>query len=88
MLKYLKVDTNTWIEYNTEAKRAIVLVKSELEDQLKFSQSQLNQLGLPPTNEDLLAWAKANHPYKGETQSRELITQQITDLNSKLEAMK
>jgi len=87
-MKYFKVDEDKFIEYNEETKQAQVYSKSDLQKQLAFNQAQLTQLGSPSTDKDLLAWAKENYPYKGETQSRELITKQITDLISKLEGMK
>lgn len=54
-MEYLKIDSDTFIGYDTTAKTAEIIIKSELEDQIGAG-SQLE----PPTDEELLDWATLN----------------------------
>lgn len=56
-MEYLKIDSDTFIGYDTTAKTAEIIIKSELEDQIGAG-SQLE----PPTDEELLDWATLNYP--------------------------
>jgi hypothetical protein len=87
-MKYIKVDTGGWIEYDEEKKTARVLKKAELVAELEFNMQQLSSLPKPVTNTELLAWAKENYPSSGTEQSRILIQNKISDLTVKLEEMK
>ena len=51
--KYVEVDEND---------QARVVVKSELEKQVKQAEDRLKEIPQPPSDEELLAWAKANYP--------------------------
>ncbi|MEM5811008.1 MAG: hypothetical protein QXP66_03850 [Candidatus Aenigmatarchaeota archaeon] len=83
-MRYIKIDDDTYIEFDEERKTSNVLSKSKLENELAFYQNQLDNLPLPITDEELLAWARENHPQASVEKSRMLITAEIEKIESLL----
>lgn len=54
---YFKVDANTYIEYNPETKKSKTIFKDALQTDI----DNMDRTSMP-TNEELISWAKANHP--------------------------
>jgi hypothetical protein len=88
-MEYLKTtDKNITLKFDPATKQVEVLDKVELEKQLAFTNEQLASLPKPPTDKELLAWAKENYPQSGVEQSRTLLTTKVSELQAKLEAVK
>lgn len=72
-MQYIKLNNDKYIEYDPDADTSRVIVVSELETQIAEAQSRLNAIPAPVPDEELLAWAKLNHPqnmdYSKETET-------------------
>lgn len=58
-MQYIKLDNDTWVEVDTDRNTSRIVRKSDVEQQLTYSQS-LKEAEL--SDELLLEWAKENHP--------------------------
>lgn len=58
-MQYIKLDSDTWVEVNTQQNTSRIIRKGDVESQLAYSQS-LKEAEL--SDIELLAWAKDNHP--------------------------
>lgn len=86
-MTYIKIDDDRWVKIN-ENNTSIVLSKTELEQQRAFSQEQLDGLPDVPSDEELLIWARENHPSITDTEkSRNTITRQISVIDGHLDQM-
>lgn len=61
-MKYIKIDSNTFIQFNGETQQSVTLNKGELENQVTEIEKRLKN-AIIPTDEELLAWAKENYPF-------------------------
>jgi hypothetical protein len=61
MYKYVKVDTDIWLKYDTVTTKAEVINKAELEKQQAFLTEQKEALPTLPDDKTLLKWSKENY---------------------------
>lgn len=59
----IKIDNNTYIQYDATMDAAIVFHKDELEIELAEAQKRLAEIPEGPTDSELLEWAKVNYPF-------------------------
>ena len=76
--KYVEVDEND---------QARVVVKSELEKQVKQAEDRLKEIPQPPSDEELLAWAKENYPMMNYEVEKQALEKVIADNTAVLEAL-
>ncbi len=60
-MKYIKIDADTFVEYDKATKESRLVSKSSIESEIETTQAQINALPPTPSNAELLAWAKANY---------------------------
>lgn len=88
-MQYIKLNNDKYIEYDPDADTPRVIVVSELETQIAEAQSRLNAIPAPVPDEELLAWARLNHPqnmnYENEKRALE---KTIADNTAILEELK
>jgi len=83
-MKYIKIDADTFIEYDKTTKQSQIVSKSGIETELALTQSQIDSLRPSPSNAELLAWAKANYG-DADLRAREVLEGVIKALGNKLE---
>jgi hypothetical protein len=80
-MQYIKIDNNTWVEVDQGTNTTRLIRKSDIEQQLEESQALLIAT---PNDEELLAWARENHPYRTQTQAVQMTIDACTELLIKL----
>lgn len=83
-MKYIRVDADTFIEYDKTTKQSRIISKSGIEAELALTQTQLDSLHPSPSNAELLAWAKSNFD-DSDFRAREVLEGVIKTLGNKLE---
>lgn len=76
-MQYIKLDNNTWVEVNQETSSTRLVRKSDVEAQIVDCEALLQQA---PTDEQLLQWARENHPYQAQTQAIQATIDTFTEL--------
>lgn len=57
----LKYDDNTFIEYDPLTDRTTALKLDALNTELSFCEAKIAEVPQPPTDDELLAWARENY---------------------------
>lgn len=60
-MQYIKIDDDTYIQFNEITKQSQTISKSELEKEASNIGKRINE-DIVPSDEELLAWAKKNFP--------------------------
>lgn len=83
-MKYIKIDADTFVEYDKTERTSTLILKSAIESELALTQAQLSALPPSPSNADLLAWAKANFN-DSDIRARDTLEKSINQLQNKLD---
>lgn len=86
-MKYFRVDDDKFIELNETNNRTTVLSKAELEASVVTATQRLAEIPDEPSDDELLIWAKANHPSKFDYSVEKKTLQEAIDIcNERLSA--
>lgn len=83
-MKYIKIDADTFVEYDKVTRESNIVFKSAIESELAVTNAQLATLPAPPSNAELLAWAKANFEDAG-VRARDTLEESVKNLQNKLD---
>lgn len=83
-MKYIKIDADTFVEYDKTDRTSQLVFKSAIESELALTQTQLSALPPSPSNAELLAWAKANYT-DSDMRARDVLEKSINKLQNKLD---
>ncbi len=83
-MKYIKIDADTFVEYDKTDKTSQLIFKSAIESEIAVTQSQLDALPSSQSNAELLAWAKANYT-DSDIRARDVLEKSINKLKNKLD---
>lgn len=83
-MKYIKIDDDTFVEYDKTDKTSRLVFKSAIESEIALTQSQIDSLPPPPSNAELLAWAKANFD-DSDIRARDVLEKSVNQLKNKLD---
>lgn len=86
-MKYIKIDDDTFVEYDKTDKTSQLVFKSAIESEIALTQSQISALPPVPSNAELLAWAKANYD-NSDIRSRDVLEKSVNQLQNKLDKIK
>ena len=67
-MQYIKINSDTYIEYNEETKESRTYIKSDIEQEIQALTETITNV---PTNAELLVWAKDHHPQYVESKQLE-----------------
>jgi len=84
----IKVTKDTFIEFNEETQQTKVIDKAAIQADLANAKTRLNEVAKPPTNAEILAWAKSNYPYMDTSKEVESLNKVVADNEAILERIK
>lgn len=82
-MKYIKIDDDTFVEYDKVTRESNIIFKSAIESELAVTNAQLSALPATPSNAELLAWAKTNFT-DSYVRAREVLEATVKSLDNKL----
>ena len=82
-MKYIKIDADTFVEFDKTTRESHLISKSSIEAELATTQAQLDALRAAPSNAELLAWAKANFT-DSDIRARGVLENVVKTLGNKL----
>ena len=79
-MQYFTIDEKLgkYIEYSEENEATRVVIKSELEEQTAQAKARLVEIPQPPSDKELLEWAKANHPQMDYSVEKQNLTEVVS----------
>ena len=86
--KKLVNDEVVIVEYDTETLQSRMYRRKELVSDKKNAEARLAEVGKAPTNQEILAWAKAHYPYMDRGPEVAALTEQIARIEAILEGAK
>ena len=86
-MKYIKIDSNTFIEYDPINESSTVLKKDELETALASARTRLEEIPSVVSDEELLAWARNNYPQVNYVTEIQSLNKIIAEGTTRLEAI-
>lgn len=82
-MQYIKIDNDTWIQYDPLSLKSNVVKKSILEEQLLETQEQLDSRP-ELSNEDLIAYATQQKFFTDRLKEREILLNKVDEINNTL----
>ena len=88
-MNYIKVTDDVYVKVDTTRSKAEYLDRVALTREFKYQRRLLEELPEMPSEEELLEWARENHPYNSDIgRSRAVIEAKIAELKADLKEMK
>lgn len=82
MKRYFSVNGgDTFVEFDEETKESRTIIKSQLIAEKAEIEKTIGDYQLP-TDEEILAWAKTQVPFRERIEHRELLDSQLLEINS------
>lgn len=84
----LKVSPKVFIDYDEETKVAKVIDKEAVQIELADSRLKLKDIAKPPSNAELLEWAKSNYPFMDTSVAVKSLEETIAKNEAIIESLK
>jgi hypothetical protein len=84
-MNYIKIDENSYIEYDEATQKSLMFNKQKIEEELENLSVRLDEIPKSPSDEELLEWARTNYKYVDYSVETKFINDRIEKIKSLLE---
>lgn len=84
-MEYARISAGVWVKYAPESETGTILFRRKLIERKQDLNDRLRELPGPPSNAELLAWAREHYPTRDTSRERDLITSELQSIQTDLD---